>query len=183
MTYLSLGSRCFVAVVFALAVLGKARNRRELEEFVRATRSLIAAAAPRLRLGRRGLWAAALGVLAVEAAVCVLVLLPSWWPLGLALSAVLLAVFGAATTLALHRGVRALCHCFGGSAVPLSRWHVVRDAVILTVAVAGIVVPDRPGGEAAGFAVTVAVAAVAAMVTSRLDDILELFTSGADSLS
>ncbi|GII01089.1 MauE/DoxX family redox-associated membrane protein [Planobispora takensis] len=174
LNYVPLFCRLFIGIVFALSAASKIR---EFEEFVRATRSLLEAALPRLRLGRRGLRAVASTVLAAETAICPFVVVSPWWPLGLAASSLLLTLFTAAIAFALRRGVRAPCRCFGGSATPLGKRHLFRNAALLTATVAGLALPYEPESDPAGLAVVIMAAAVAAMVTSRLDDIVGLFAT------
>jgi Methylamine utilisation protein MauE len=174
LNYVPLFCRVFIGMVFAISAVSKIRG---FESFVPATRTLVEAALPQLRLGRLGLRAVASTILATETAICLLVVVSPWWPLGLAAASLLLTIFTAAIALALHRGVRAPCRCFGGSATPLRRRHLFRNALLLAVTAAGLALPHRMESDPAGSAVTIAVAVVTAVVISRLDDITELFAT------
>lgn len=99
----------------------------------------------------------------------------------LAAAAVLTAVLAAGVGVALRRGTRTPCACFGpGSARPLGRAHLVRNLSLLAALLAAVAGNGLSGAPAVGPALAGAVlAAVAAVVVSvllvRLDDIVELF--------
>ncbi len=57
---------------------------------------------------------------------------------GLGVGAALLIVFTMAISSVLRRGTSASCRCFGASAQPLGRRHLVRNAILLSIAAAGV---------------------------------------------
>lgn len=176
MAYVALACRCMVGLVFAASVLSKLRGREAYARFVSAT--------GRLRPGwvffRIPAGAVAGGVIAAEATVLVLLVPPgtAWmaW-MGFALAGLLAMAFAAAVLAALRRGDRAPCHCFGGSARPLGRVHLVRNVVLAAAAGLGMAagaVTAGPLKPAGGIAAVVAGAVVAAVVVTA-DDVAGLF--------
>jgi hypothetical protein len=96
----------------------------------------------------------------------------------LATAIVLVAVLTGGIVLALRRGTRASCACFGAAERPLSRRHLVRNGLLILIAAGGAVVVDHvPPDAAEPPAVLLAgsVGAVVALVLIRLDDLVELF--------
>jgi methylamine utilization protein MauE len=93
---------------------------------------------------------------------------------GFAGAAVLLAVFTVAIGLLLRRGDRRPCHCFGVTDIPLGPAHLVRNLVLLALAVTGFSVP---GSEfaVAGVALACVAGVVVAVLMVRFDDLVTLF--------
>jgi cation transporter-like permease len=172
-TYVLLGSRCLLAVVFLASFLGKVRGRARYAGYLAATRRLT----PRWALSRVPAGALAAVVVAAEAAVPALLAVPGLVPAGLALSVVLLSGFAAATAAALRRGERAPCHCFGSSQRQLDGGHVARNAVLIVVAVAGMVAAASGVGplEATQAAVVAAASIAAAVVVLVADTVADVF--------
>ena len=172
MTYLLLGSRCLLAVVFLASFVSKVRGRARYAGYLAATRRLTPRWASRVPAGTL-----AAVVVAAEAAVPLLLAVPALVPAGLALSIVLLSGFAVATAAALRRGDRAPCHCFGSSQRRLDGGHVVRDAFLAAVAVAGIVAAASGVGplEATRAAVVAAVSAAAAVAVLVSDTAADVF--------
>src|SRR5690242_1242757 len=169
MPYLSLGCRVVVGVVFLVALASKARPAG-FRRFVRSLRRLDAVPAARVRL-------VAGTVATAEAAVVVLVALPARWTAvaGFVLAAGLLTAFAVAIVGTLRRGLRVPCACFGRSSAPMGPHHVVRNAALVAVAIAGAVT-TRPGsGGAGGLAVAAAAGLVLGGLTTVLDDLVGLF--------
>jgi hypothetical protein len=171
------GCRCAVGLVFVASILGKARGRKPYADFVRAT--------GRLGSGWLTSWipagVLAGGVIAAEAAVVVLLVPPGSTWVGFVLAGLLAVAFAAAVAAALRRGDHAPCNCFGVSARPISRVHLVRNVVLVAVAALGLaadgvaVDPAEPAGVVAAVVAGVVVAAVVV----RADDLAELFQPAA----
>ncbi|QYC42071.1 hypothetical protein Nocox_22335 [Nonomuraea coxensis DSM 45129] len=159
MPYIELGCRAVLCFVFLAALAGKATGWRA---FVSSVPGL----AP-------GLPAApvAVAVLAAESAAVALLVLGE--RAGFVLAAVMTAAFAAAILQALRRGSAATCRCFGVTAAPLGRAHVVRNLLLVAVAVIGWA---TPGGsvELAGVALALVAAAVLAAVLVLFDDLADL---------
>ncbi len=151
------------AGVFALAVVGK----------LRAPEAFVASLADfGLRRARRPV---AYAVMAAEAAVIPLVLLPATAPYGLALAALLLVGFAVAIAATLRRGVRPTCRCFGTKSAPLRGAHVARNLILAALAAAGVVAAAQdPAFVGAALAVAAIVAAVALLVLATFDDLVEV---------
>jgi hypothetical protein len=172
-TYLLLGSRCLLAVVFLASFVSKVRGRARYAGYLAATRRLT----PRWALSRVPAGALAAVVVAAEAAVPVLLAVPGLVLAGLALSVVLLTGFAVATAAALRRGERAPCHCFGSAQRQLDGGHVVRDGVLLAVAVAGVIAAASGAGplDATRAAAVAAVSIAAAVVVLVSDTVADVF--------
>jgi uncharacterized membrane protein YphA (DoxX/SURF4 family) len=166
--YLAVVCRVLIAVVFLVSVATKVAD---LPAFVDSVRQLRVVPAPLAR--------ACAGVVVVaEAAIVLLLAVPvaATALAGFGLAVAVLVAFGAAITLALRRGRRAPCRCFGRSTVPLGPHHVARNGVLAAVAVLGAVAtagagPAHPGG----LAVAAVAGAVAGLLVTALDDIVALF--------
>jgi Methylamine utilisation protein MauE len=163
MEEIRLGCACLIGVVFAVSAGGK------LRDFDGFARSVPALAPVRPGLVRP----LAVTTTVLEGLVPVLLVTASAAPYGFGLSAVLLAVFTAAITVALRRGRRATCRCFGPSSAPLGRRHLVRNGVLLAVAVLGGL---SPGGlpPAGGIALAAFAGLVGAILIFSVDDLAAL---------
>ncbi|GIE99578.1 MauE/DoxX family redox-associated membrane protein [Paractinoplanes rishiriensis] len=160
-----------IAGVLVVSLAGKLRGRAAFRGFAAA---VVEMGLVRPRLGRP---VAALAI-GAEATVLVLLAWPAGTVPGLAAAALLFAGFTAALAVAVRRGARAGCHCFGASSTPVARRHVLRGGFLGTVAAAAAVL--APAGPLTGIsapqALTAAAAAavgVAALVW--LDDLVWLF--------
>ena len=88
----------------------------------------------------------------------------------------LLAGFTVGIGVALRRGERAPCRCFGASATPMGLAHVVRNLVLIVATVLGM----ASGGsyaalEPAGVVLGVVAGVVVAVVIVKFDHVVELF--------
>jgi hypothetical protein len=150
---------------------GKLRGRVAFDEFAR----MLAGVRSLPRSTHRPVAAA---LVAGELAVPVSLLLRP--AAGLLLATSLLVSFSTFIAVTMHRGTAMTCHCFGTRGTPLGRAHLVRNALLVGVAVAGLWA--APGGtaaplEAAGVALAVISAAIAAWLLIRFDELAELFTT------
>jgi hypothetical protein len=120
-------------------------------------------------------------VVGAETAVVLLLLVPQPLHLiavaGFALTIVLLLGFAVSIGLVLRRGVQASCRCFGGTgAAPFRRHHIVRNLVLVAAAGAGLVAAlAEPAFTWEAVTLAGAPAVVLALLTTRLDDVVELF--------
>ena len=173
MPYVALGCQALLVLVFAISVVGKVRGQDAFTEFVAATRRLLPAS-----IGARpARWIAA-SVAGAEAITVVSLLLPVSTILGFMLALVLLGAFTTAVLLALRRGERAPCRCFGASTHPLGPAQVVRNAVLLAAAVlGGIGTVSSPSAvpNPVGIATALLAAGVVALPVLLADDIAGLF--------
>lgn len=160
----TLACRGLIGMAFAVSAFTKLRSVRSFRDFASWLGALpLLAAAGRPAVAK---------VIAVaEAVVVVLLALPWTWRGGLLLATAVLAVFAAGAAAVARAGVRAPCHCFGASAVPLGTRHVLRNIVLCAAAAAGAagIGPEymRPASVALGLGA----AAIAAMFVVFLDDL------------
>jgi hypothetical protein len=171
-SYLLLFSRCCIGLVFAVSAMEKARGRARWRNF-------------RTSLGgMRVLPARLVGPVAglVVAGEGTVPLLLAPWPsvvpplAGFTVAVLLLGGFTVAITAVLRRGTPAACRCFGGEGAPFGRRHVARNLTLAAGAVGGGIAAlgDPPATLRAIVAVPVAV--VCAVIVTRLDDLVALFT-------
>ncbi|TDC96090.1 hypothetical protein E1292_38800 [Nonomuraea deserti] len=159
---LDLFARVLLAVVFTAAVVGKARSRQGLAGF----RDVVAAVGPRwLPAGP-----VAGVVVAGEAGAVVLLVVPGMRPAGYAVAAVLLVVFcaGIARAVLARQSVR--CQCFGAGGGLLGPRHLVRNGLLVAVAVAGASAGGVPA-SAQGVLVAVVAGAFLGLLTIRWEDV------------
>jgi uncharacterized membrane protein YphA (DoxX/SURF4 family) len=168
--YLGIVCRCAVGLTFLVSVSAKLRSRSAFRAFVSW---LAALPVPLVRSQPR---ATAIATAAAEAVIVVLVALPRTVRPGLALASVVLAAFAASTWVFVARGADAPCHCFGVSASPLGRRHVVRDALLGAVAVTGAAAAGLGGARPAGAVLSLGAGLVAAVFIVFFDDLAALFT-------
>ncbi|MER6914775.1 MauE/DoxX family redox-associated membrane protein [Streptomyces sp. NPDC000594] len=169
-------ARGCLLLVFTHSVIGKARSRRAFAEFTDSVSALV----PARRLPARPL---AVLVVTAEAALVPALALPGLAAptgvlvAGLALAAVLLAAFTALAVSAARGGNQAPCRCFGRTTTPLGAVHAVRNALLLAVAVTGLLATLSPEGPADPVAVATALlaGAVLGLLTTALDDLAALF--------
>jgi hypothetical protein len=98
--------------------------------------------------------------------------------LALAAAALLTGVLAAGVATVLRRGTQARCACFGsGADRPLSGAHLARNLSLLAVLLVGLMASTLASGRpgVADAAVAAGAGAVAGLVITRLDDIMELF--------
>ncbi|WP_328855647.1 hypothetical protein OHB01_17295 [Microbispora hainanensis] len=179
MAYLFAFCRLLTGIVFLMSAVSKLRGRTAYEEFTAAIRALV----PLLRLPARPV--AAL-VVTAEAAVAPLLAWPPTVLAGFCLALGLLVAFTVAIVVALRRGRRVPCRCFGASAVPVGPGHLARNAVLLAAATAGAVQAGAVQAGAgtvlaglgpAGFVAVALAAGAAAVLLSAIGEIAGLFTS------
>lgn len=166
MTYLLLSIQFVVAGVFALSAAGKLRARAEF-----------AASLAEFGVPSGARRPAGVAIMAAELAIVPLVLVPATALAALVLAAALLAIFAAAVALALRRGRRPRCRCFGVASAPLRRAHVGRNLGLALVAAVGAVAAgaaDPTTLDLAPLAVAVLVATLAVFAVAGFDDIVEI---------
>jgi hypothetical protein len=173
--YVVLACRGLTGMVFLVSVFSKVRSGPAFRGFEAWLAGLPVPAA------RSWPGPVAVVMTAAEAAIVVLVALPWTARAGLVLAAAVLAVFTAGTWLAVARGADQPCQCFGTSASPLTRRHVVRDALLCAVAAAGAVGAGSGGARPAGLVVSLATGLAVALPMVFLDDLAGLFTATGDT--
>jgi Methylamine utilisation protein MauE len=165
MEYVGVGFASLIGWVFLVSAISKLRH---FGEFTRSLPALAPVRAGQVR-------PLAMTVVATEAAVPVLLLFPAAVFYGFALAGALLAAFTTAIVIALKRGRRAPCQCFGASSTPLGPSHLVRNAILLISVLAGGLALDVRPQQAAGLVVAIAAGLVGAILIVAMDDIAFLF--------
>lgn len=177
MEYLSFGIRLWLAMVCAVAVLGKVRSRRSFGTFVTSLESA-ARAVPLVRAPARFARRLAPPVLAAEIAVAVLSPLPATAVLGCVLAVGLFGMFTAGVGVAVATGADASCACFGRITTKLGWPHVARNTVLVAAASVALILGLAGGiGPAGGVSAGIP-AAVATLVVVFWSDIAAVLTPG-----
>ncbi|MDR8413503.1 hypothetical protein MTP10_32800 [Nonomuraea sp. 3-1Str] len=170
MEYVRVGCAWLIAVVFAITAVSKARD---LPGFARSLPDLV----PVPRALTRPL---AVVVAALEGLVALLVAVPlvagvsGVVAYGLGLALLLLAAFTVAIAVALRRGRRAPCRCFGASAAPLGARHLVRNGLLIIAAALGLL-PPAGSPALAGVVVAGVAGLIGAILVAAFDDLVDLF--------
>ncbi|SCG74993.1 Methylamine utilisation protein MauE [Micromonospora siamensis] len=162
--------RSLLATVFVVAALSKIAGRPAWLGFVQSLRELNQVPDAAVR-------PAAITTVTTEALVVVLLLVPSPTAgmVGSAIAAGLLAAFVVVIGLAIARGNRTPCRCFGTSNVPLGWPHVVRNLVLIGVAGLGLLSASAAGTTpAATVLLAGAGGLVAGILITAAEDIVAL---------
>lgn len=176
-----IGARCLVGVVFLVSAVTKLRSRAAFAEFVASLRATGLVPA---RWARRVAVVVVLTEAAIPALLAVPVLIAVPAPLaaaGFALATGVLGVFTVGLALAVSRGVRTPCRCFGASVAPLGLPQIVRNALLTVTAAAGLVAVLADGSAGWGHthpatvAMACAVGLVLAILAITFDDLVDLF--------
>ncbi|MGB2568612.1 MauE/DoxX family redox-associated membrane protein [Micromonospora citrea] len=170
MVYLWVASRWVMFVVFAVSAGAKLRNRAAF----RAFEAGLAAMEVVPRQVRRPV---AVTVVAAEALVPVLVLVPATALSGLVVTLALLTGFTLAVLAVTTRGRSVSCPCFGAKVAPFGRRHLVRNTALIMVAVAGLLSGATVTDGAAttgGVFLAIGAAVVLAALVVVFDDVADL---------
>ncbi|TDD42349.1 hypothetical protein E1286_30965 [Nonomuraea terrae] len=169
--YVEVTCRLLLVAVFITAAFTKVSGKDAWLAFVRSLRQLKQIPSPLLQ-------PAALAVVAIEAIVAVLLLIPvrvAGW-IGFALAGCLLLSFTLVIGRALSHGNRAPCRCFGASSTPLGPIHIMRNMMLVCVAVLGLAGASASGTLDAPYALLAGAGGlVAGILITALEDIVTLF--------
>ncbi|MEU9086085.1 MauE/DoxX family redox-associated membrane protein [Streptomyces sp. NPDC048357] len=171
MSSFEIAVRSLLGTVFLVSSLSKARDRAAYRGFVRSLAHM-RVVPPALDEP------AARAVLAAEFATWMLLVVPAGpaGRLGLLLATLLLAAFTFGIARTLRRRSPVACNCFGPSATPVGRRHVVRNVLLAAAALGCLLAPAAGGPAGAGHVLVAAVAGlVTGLVTTALDEIVALF--------
>jgi hypothetical protein len=160
----SLASRMMLGTVFAVSVFSKVRSQAAWRSFRSWLMSL-----PLAPLRWRP---APLVLAAVEFAVLVLLAVPAAALTGLVAGSLLCLSLTVGLMLAERRWARQPCNCFGASSEPLGHHQVVRNALLLSVALAGLVC-----GVAASRQLTAGAATALVLLGGLASALLVLFST------
>lgn len=128
MAAVDIGARFLLAVVFATAVASKLTSRSAFREFRESVREFVAPIPTPI----------AWSLIAGEAAVGPLVLIPATVYVGYALGVALLCLFTMAVIVAIRTDRVVPCRCFGGRGAVLAGRHLSRNVLLLCAALVGI---------------------------------------------
>lgn len=170
MWYLAIGCRAAIAIVFLLALAGKVTGRESFGEFTASVRAMRVVPA-------RAVGTVAAASVTAEALVVVLAVIPTTVTAiaGCGLAALLAIVFSAGIAASLRRGNRAPCRCFGRSATPLGPRHIMRNAILLIVAAAGLAATlGHQAVSAPGVVVAAGTGLFVGIVIASYDELAEL---------
>lgn len=176
MVYAALICRTVIGLVFAVSAFSKLRNGTAYREFASWLASVP------VPLARNRFLPPVLA--GAEAAIVVLVAVPATAVAGLVLAVLTLAALTAGTTVAVRRGARVTCQCFGSSQTVLGAHHVLRNGFLLVLAVVGLAVVGAFSAGAvaprpAGIGLSLWAAVALATFVVFLDDVV--FLVGRDS--
>ena len=156
-----------LAGVFAVSGFSIWRSGSTLAEFTHSVGQLTGLS------GRRAT-AASWAVALLEPPVAVLAVVPGTAAAAMVLATVLLLAFTAVLAAALRRGTETGCHCFGASTEPVSVRHIVRNLVLLALALTGpLLVGSGPSGGHGWRLSTALLCALVAVVTAGLIVLLD----------
>jgi hypothetical protein len=162
--YLRAACAALIAVVFAASSVSKLRDFRG---FARSVPVLVPMPARWVR-------PVSVAVVVAEASAVVLVAVPATAAVGFVLASGLLLAFTAAIAASLRRGRPAPCRCFGAGDTPVGPRHLVRNTVLVCLAVFGALAPENLP-SVAGAVVAVAAGVVVAVLVIAMDDIAVVF--------
>jgi hypothetical protein len=169
-----------LGVVFAAALAGKLRQPGAVRQLADALVGMVPGI---LRT------AAAAGIILTEIVVvgALLFAVAAPWVAraAAALAATLMSVFVAGIARSLHRGLSTRCRCFGAANSLLGRRHVVRNSIILAVAVVGAAMPAPPDIQALApvpALLACAAGALTGLMIVQLDAIVELYRGPVGSI-
>jgi hypothetical protein len=171
MTYVALSTRVALLAIFAVSSVAKLGGRRRYAAFAASVHAFVPA---------RAVGAVAVLVVVTEVICVALLAWPAAGSAGPVLAALTLTAFTVAGGWAVRTGRRAACLCLGTTAKPMDARHVVRNALMLMVAVVSVFASlGAPSTvHPAGATVAAAVGVVSAAILARFDDLVALMGDG-----
>ncbi|MFC0104774.1 MauE/DoxX family redox-associated membrane protein [Kibdelosporangium aridum] len=178
MAYISVGAMVLCGLVLLISAVSKARSGKDYAEF--------AASIPAFGIPAQWTRLFAAATLAAEVAItalllCATVLMAAdlntgrWLATaGLGLAVGLFGVLTVAVWRAVARRSGAVCRCFGPAHMVLARRHVVRNALLLLIAVLGVATLSPGTVDPVIAALAAAGGAVGAVFVIRFDDLADL---------
>jgi hypothetical protein len=168
--YLALACRASLAVVFAMAVLGKVAGKGAFTAF---TRSVVAMTT----VPERQAVLLARATAYAEGLTALLVIVPTRVTglIGCILGALLTIAFSVTIPGSLRRGRQVACRCFGRSSAPISKRHLARNTMLLTLAILGaLAVPVANPTTLPGALVAVLAGSFLGLVIATFEDLAQL---------
>jgi hypothetical protein len=173
MQYVDVASRLLLLTMFTLALASKISSRGAWGEFVESTRAMAV-------VGEARVQAAAVVTAIAEGAVIVLAALPLRWAGSAAfvIAAGLLGCLAIAVAMVVRRGKSVTCRCFGASQTPLGVSHVVRNVLLVVIALLGLAGSLVSGSFDPFLTAVVGVfGAVLGLLVARWDDLVSLLVT------
>jgi hypothetical protein len=168
--YLLVGCWCLLGVVFSFSAVTKLRSRAAFDGFAQSVRALVPLPSGLVR-------PVAGGVILAEVSIPLLLSVPETRPWGFGLAGLLLVAFTVVVARAVRGPADTPCRCFGSTRRPLSRRHLVRNAMLLFMAALGgaVAVGDSGLPTVAGASLAAVGGLAVAIALVAYDDIVELF--------
>ncbi|MCX4400010.1 hypothetical protein OG887_44160 (plasmid) [Streptomyces sp. NBC_00053] len=170
MSSFEIAARSLIGTVFLISSLSKARSRGAYRDFANSLAQMRL-----VPLALEGL--AARVVVIAEFAVWVLLAVPTaqtaW--MGQFLAVGLLAAFAVGISQTMGQRSPVTCRCFGVSSTPVGGWHIVRNALLASVALSCLLVPASSSVSLGKAMVAALVGLVMGLLTTVLDEIFALF--------
>lgn len=172
--YVGLALRCFIAGSFAVAFLSKSLSSASASEFTLAVRTFGGFKRPAISR------AVAIAVIVLEAGTVAMLVPAGTVVSGFALACVLLVTFTIVVIVAIRRGVRQPCRCFGHTASETGPANVVRNLALLSGSLAGLVITAVHGAGTAhldplGAVLAVVTGLIAAGLVITSEDLVAVF--------
>jgi Methylamine utilisation protein MauE len=139
MPYLVIGARAMLFVIFVASFTSKMRSRTAFAAFADSLAGF-GIRSTRLQAGTAGI------VISAEAAAAFLVALPFTVTWGLAAGGLIITAFTAQASIARRQGLRPVCKCFGSATSAFGATHIMRNGLIIAVAIAGLLA-EAAGGR------------------------------------
>jgi hypothetical protein len=138
MPYLVIGARAMLFVIFVASFTSKVRSRTAFAAFADSLAGFGIRGA-RLQARSAGI------VITAEAAAAVLVALPFTVVWGLTAGGLIITVFTAQASIARRQGLLPVCNCFGSAKSKFGARHIMRNGLIIAVAIAGLLAEFASG--------------------------------------
>lgn len=169
MQYVDVASRLLLLTMFTLALVGKVSSRRAWDEFVASVGAMGLVGGVKVP--------AAVATVVAEGGVIVLAAVPLRWAgsASFVLAAGLLGCLTVAVALVVRKGKTVACRCFGPTQTPLGVEHVVRNVVLVVIALLGLAGSLVSGSFDPALSVVVGVfGATLGLLFARWDDLVSL---------
>jgi uncharacterized membrane protein YphA (DoxX/SURF4 family) len=163
--------RALLCLIFIVAAYAKLTSRQARADMVQAVLELLPVGRGVARSATR------LGI-ALEIVAAILLLAPGAGNYGAVLAAVLLTSFTGVLVAGVVRGRRVQCRCFGMDGGTVGVSHIVRNIVLIGLAVAAALAPITSGSHSVhGTYVAVTIGSVLGWVFVRWDDVAYLMAA------
>jgi hypothetical protein len=174
MSYVAVACRVLIGLVFLTSVVHNGASPARFRVFATWLGTLSTPAAKHVKTS-------AIGFLAVEGAIVIMVALPWTAALGGVLAALVLGCFIVEIALLLREGVDVPCSCFGASRQLLGAPTLARDGFLLLSTMPIAIFGSNPVASGAPIALSIGIGIVGAALVVASDDLAPLLMSRNDS--